>query len=174
MVLKKRAIIANSMLSKAALANYILDAICCAIGIVLAKQTAYIWLICLGVLTIAYACTTDRWCLCIEFYREGLLYKPLFRKGKMIDYAHYPRIQYAYYMHGNLFAAYRVHFFVFTNRRLSNDELAHINAVAPSEDLIKIRYTRRNYEKLLAALPESIAARVRRIYETYIRKERAK
>ena len=110
----------------------------------------------------------------IEFYREGLLYKPLFRKGKMIDYAHYPRIQYAYYMHGNLFAAYRVHFFVFTNRRLSNDELAHINAVAPSEDLIKIRYTRRNYEKLLAALPRSIAASVRRIYETYIRKERAK
>ena len=54
------------------------------------------------------------------------------------------------------------------------EALAHINNAAPSKNLIKIRYTRRNYEKLLAALSESIAASVRRIYETYIRKERAK
>ena len=60
-------------------------------------------------------------------------------------------------MHGNMFAAYKVNFFVFTNRRLSNEELTQINQVAPSSDLIKIRYTRKTYKKLLEALPPSIA-----------------
>lgn len=73
-------------------------------------------------------------------------------------------------MYGNLFAAYKVHFFVFTNRLLTDDELSHIHEVAPSKDLIKIRYTRNTYRKLISALPSSIAVDIERIYATYIQK----
>ena len=73
-------------------------------------------------------------------------------------------------LHGNIFAAYKVNFFVFTNRRLTNEELTQINQVAPSSDLIKIRYTRKTYKKLLEALPPSIALEVKQIHDVYIKK----
>lgn len=98
-----------------------------------------------------------------------MLYKPLFRKGKQIIYANYPRIQYAYYMHGNLLAAYKADYFVLTNLRLSDDELSHINLVAPNEDLIKIRYSHKTYLKLISVLPRSIAVQIENIYITYIK-----
>ena len=64
-----------------------------------------------------------------------------------------------------------VNFFVFTNRRLTNEELTQINQVAPSSDLIKIRYTRKTYKKLLEALPSSIASEVKQIHDVYIKKQ---
>ena len=114
-------------------------------------------------------CITERWCLMITFDQDGVLYRPLFRRGIRLKYSNYPRIQYAYYMHGNMIAAYKVNFFVFTNRRLSHEELTQINEVAPSSDLIKIRYTRKTYKKLIEALPSSIAFEVEQIYNIYIR-----
>lgn len=113
-------------------------------------------------------CITERWCLMIVLDAEGILYKPLFRSGRRLKYSNYPRVQYAYYMHGNWLGAYKVHFFVLTNKRLSDEELSHINEVAPSIDLLKIRYTRRNYRKLVEALPPSIAAEIEGIYDVYI------
>ena len=97
-----------------------------------------------------------------------MLYKPLFRKGKQISYANYPRIQHAYYMHGNLFAAYKVDYFILTNRRLNDDERSHINHVAPNADLIKIRYTHKTYLKLISVLPDAISTQIENIYNTYI------
>ena len=130
-----------------------------------------IWFMLLMMCSVVISCCiTERWCLMITFERDGVLYKPLFRKGTRIQYSNYPRIQYAYYMHGNMFAAYKVNFFVFTNRRLSNEELTQINQVAPSSDLIKIRYTRKTYKKLLEALPPSIALEVKQIHDVYIKR----
>ena len=91
-----------------------------------------IWFMLLMMCSVVISCCiTERWCLMLTFDRDGVLYKPLFRKGMRIQYSNYPRIQYAYYMHGNMFAAYKVNFFVFTNRRLTNEELTQINQVAP-------------------------------------------
>ena len=128
------------------------------------------WIMLLAILAIVTSCRiTERWCLMITFDQDGVLYRPLFRRGIRLKYSNYPRIQYAYYMHGNMIAAYKVNFFVFTNRRLSHEELTQINEVAPSSDLIKIRYTRKTYKKLIEALPSSIAFEVEQIYNIYIR-----
>ncbi len=162
-------IFANSRLFRAALANYIIDVLCGIVCIVLAPQFYYIMLVPMLLLSITYCCITERWCLLLTFNENYLLYKPLFRKGKQIRYANYPCIRYAYYMHGNLLAAYKVDYFILTNRRLSDDELSHINLVAPNEDLIKIRYTRKTYLKLISVLPSSIAVQIESIYTTYIK-----
>ena len=162
-------ILANSRLFRAALANYIIDMLCGIICIVLAPQFYYIMLVPMLLLTVTYCCITERWCLLLTFKENRLLYKPLFRKGKQISYANYPRIQYAYYMHGNLLAAYKADYFVLTNLRLSDDELSHINLVAPDEDLIKIRYSHKTYLKLISVLPRSIAVQIENIYITYIK-----
>ena len=162
-------ILANSRLFRAALANYIIDMLCGIICIVLAPQFYYIMLVPMLLLTVTYCCITERWCLLLTFKENCLLYKPLFRKGRQISYANYPCIRYAYYMHGNLLAAYKVDYFVLTNRRLSDDELSHINLVAPNEDLIKIRYSHKTYLKLISVLPKSIAVQIENIYITYIK-----
>ncbi len=74
-------------------------------------EPAGIWMMLIPICTVVIYCfETDRWCLMLTFDRDGVLYKPLFRKGMRIQYSNYPRIQYAYYMHGNMFAAYKVNF----------------------------------------------------------------
>ena len=121
------------------------------------------------IFSIAVACCiSERWCLMIVLDADGILYKPLFRRGQRLKYSNYPCVQYAFYMHRNLLGAYKVHFFVMTNKRLSSEELSHINEVTPSIDLLKIRYTRRNYRKLVGALPPSIASEIEGIYDVYI------
>lgn len=123
-----------------------------------------LWLI----LVLTACCITDRWCLLITIDHAGLYYRPLFRRGTYVSYANYPKVQHAYYMHGNYFLSYKVHFFVFTNKRLSEWELTHINTIPPSPDLIKIRYCKRTYEKIISVLPTWLANEVAHIYTAYI------
>ena len=47
-----------------------------------------------------------------------------------------------------------VDFIVLSKRKLSTKELDQINDVRPSADLIKIRYKKKTYQKLLEVLPE--------------------
>ena len=168
--MKKCTILANEVLLYAWIACHVV--LFLSAGVVWwLYEPAGIWMTLLPICTVVIYCfETDRWCLMLTFDRDGVLYKPLFRKGMRIQYSNYPRIQYAYYMHGNMFAAYKVNFFVFTNRRLTDEELTQINQVAPSSDLIKIRYTRKTYKKLLEALPPSIALEVKQIHDVYIQK----
>ena len=167
--MKKCTIFANEVLLYAWIACQVLFFL--SAGFVWWLYEPGIWTMLIPICSIVINCfETDRWCLMLTFDRDGVLYKPLFRKGTRIQYSNYPRIQYAYYMHGNMFAAYKVNFFVFTNRRLSNEELTQINQVAPSSDLIKIRYTRKTYKKLLEALPPSIALEVKQIHDVYIKR----
>lgn len=168
--MKKCTVLANSTLFKAHLLYFAIFFIGCTLGILMEPRFSYFWIGLLLLHITTCCCITDRWCLLLTFRQKDLLYQPLFRKGSSISYSHYPRILYAYYMHGNLFAAYKVHFFIFTNRLLTDDELSHIHEVAPSKDLIKIRYTRNTYRKLISALPSSIAVDIERIYATYIQK----
>ena len=124
------------------------------------------------IVVIDLCCITPRWCLLITFDEGGVTYRPLFRKGVRMKYSDFPRIQYAYYMHGNGVAAYRVHFFVLTDRRLDYVESSHINDVAPAENLIKIRYTRKTYQKLMDVLPPTTSFEIELIYKTYIQKDK--
>lgn len=133
------------------------------------RTGGYVVLVLWLILVLTACCITDRWCLLITIDHAGLYYRPLFRKGAYISYANYPRVQHAYYIHGNYFLSYKVHFFVLTNRRLNDRELAHINNVSPSPDLLKIRYCKRTYDKIISALPTQLANEVMHIYTTYIK-----
>lgn len=128
---------------------------------------------CTALMIVTVCLCTERWGVRLTFMEKGISYKPLLRKETLLDYKNLPRVQYACYMHGNIFAAYRVHFFVLTNRRLDSEELTHINEAAPGKDLIRIRYTRKTYQKLLDALPASKAAEIKAIYAAYIAKHSA-
>ena len=119
-------------------------------------------------LVVTALCITDRWCVLISVDQEGLYYRPLFRKGIFIKYKQLPRIQYAYYKHGNRFFSCKIHFFVLTNRRLDEWELYHINEVSPGRDLIKIRYSKGSYEKLISVLPAGVSEKVKGIYSAFI------
>ena len=47
-----------------------------------------IWLMLMPICSIVINCfETDRWCLMLTFDRDGVLYKPLFRKGMRIQYS---------------------------------------------------------------------------------------
>lgn len=132
-------------------------------------RTAGVLMLCLWLsLVVTALCITDQWCVLITVDREGMYYRPLFRKGIFLKYDQFPRILYACYKHGNPFLSYKVHFFVFTDRRLDERELSHINEVSPGRDLIKIRYSKGAYEKLISALPAGVCEKVKGIYNVYI------
>ena len=86
----------------------------------------------------------------LTFVPEGIEYHALFRRKKVRPYSDYP-----YWSHGRyLHVAVVVDFIVLSKRKLSTRELDQINDVRPSADLIKIRYKKKTYQKLLGILPE--------------------
>lgn len=120
---------------------------------------------------VAMLSCTPRWGVRLMFTKENILYKPLFRKAKVLEYSSLPRTVYAYYMHGNMLSAYKVHFFVLTNKRLNREELSNINEVAQNDELIKIRYTHRTYKRIISAVPPPLAVELEVIYSTYIQND---
>ena len=109
-------------------------------------------------------------CTIITIRETGITLEPLFciRRQQEMPFYYYPRIHYAYYLHGSLITAYRVHYFVLTNKKLTQDELCHINLVTPSVDLIKICYSERRFSRLLSCLPPHLANELTRIKDVYI------
>ena len=81
---------------------------------------------------------------------KGVEYRALFRKKQVRSFS-----EYAYWYHGKYFHGYRyIDFIVLSNKRLSTKELWQINQVAPSANLLKIRYTPKTFQKLTEILPE--------------------
>ncbi len=174
--MKKCTLLANRVLTYTGIGlivyMFALLLLCFLVGVEIAGCLAILAMILFMV--IVMCCITPRWFLLITFDENGVTYRPLFRKGIQMKYSDYPRIQYAYYMHGNGVAAYKVHFFVLTDRRLSYAESSHINDVAPAQNLIKIRYTRKTYQKLISVLPPTISFEIELIYKTYIQKDKSR
>lgn len=168
--MKKCTIFANDILVRAYLAFYCAMITVAVISWLIDSLLGTINTILVIFLIIIACCITERWCLLITFDHNGIWHKPLFKKSVYLDYSNYTKIQYGYYMHGNVLGSYKVHFFILTNRRLSDDELSNINLECPSKDLIKIRYNHRIYQKLMKILPEQMAHSIENIYNTYIEK----
>lgn len=72
-----------------------------------------------------------------------------FRKPTTKPYWQFPYIERARYRHIGIWRE----FIVFTSKHLTIEELNHINNVACGENLIKVRYSDRTYQKLCAVLP---------------------
>ena len=98
-----------------------------------------------------YIATPHRTCFVwLSISENGVEYRALLRRKKVRSFSEYP-----YWYHGKYFHGYRyIDFIVLSNKRLSTKELWQINQVAPSADLLKIRYTPKTYQKLMEILPE--------------------
>ena len=89
------------------------------------------------------------------FTDMGIEYKQPFKKKTMKSYDYYPYIYRASYYHGSLIGiGYRPNYIVFSQRRLSSNELKNINQVAISDKVIKIKYSKNVYNKLMHVLPK--------------------
>lgn len=118
-----------------------------------------------GTLLIAHLITCllcmKRWFIIMVLTREGIEYYTLFRKPVKKTYNNFPYIYIAEYRHGTLIGiGNKMKFVVFSSRRLTDHERTHINMVAPTEDLLKIRYRKKRYEKLYNAVPNNVKIRL--------------
>lgn len=100
-------------------------------------------------LPVLFVVNPDRYIAWYMFTSEGITYYTLFRKKQFIPYSAFPYIMLGKYLHGVHWQKY----IVFSNRRLTDSELNHINHVTPSRKMIKIRYSEKTKTKLLTLLP---------------------
>ncbi len=84
-----------------------------------------------------------------------------YQKKQPISYKRFAFIYHGGYFHGNIFGqGLWVHYIVFSQKRLSKDTLTHINMLKNSPETFKIRYSKRNYEKLCSILPHEIRCKM--------------
>ena len=87
------------------------------------------------------------------FTKDGIEYRQIFRKTEVHTYKEYPYVNKAFYPYYGI----PVYYMVLSNRRLRDAELCQINNVRVGPGMIKIRYNKKNYERLLSIVPSRIA-----------------
>ena len=87
------------------------------------------------------------------FTKDGIEYRQIFRKTEVHTYKEYPYVNKAFYPYYGL----PMYYMVLSNRRLRDAELCQINNVRVGPEMIKIRYNKKNYERLLSIVPSRIA-----------------
>ena len=83
------------------------------------------------------------------FTKDGIEYRQIFRKTEVHTYKEYPYVNKAFYPYYGI----PVYYMVLSNRRLRDAELCQINNVRVGPGMIKIRYNKKNYERLLSIVP---------------------
>lgn len=109
-----------------------------------------LWGSCWATLPIVVIADPSRYVVWYRFSQDGIEYHTLFRRKKMLPYSNYPYVLHGKYLHG----VYWRHYIIFTDRRIKNAELSQINHVAPSDQLIKVQYSKKVLVSLVAVLPE--------------------
>ena len=87
------------------------------------------------------------------FTKDVIEYRQAFRKTEVHTYKEYPYVSKAFYPYYGI----PVYYMVLSNRRLRDAELCQINNVRVGPGMIKIRYNKKNYERLLSIVPSRIA-----------------
>ena len=87
------------------------------------------------------------------FTKDGIEYRQIFRKTEVHTYKEYPYVNKAFYPYYGI----PVYYMVLSNRRLRDAEICQINNVRVGPGMIKIRYNKKNYERLLSIVPSRIA-----------------
>ncbi len=96
-----------------------------------------------------------KWRIVVELNNEGICYKPTFKKKvvkKYSDFGYFYCASYTYYTQKK--------YIVFSQRRLSDYELTHINNVPVSDKLIKIKVRKGLKEVLSPILPPKYLFRI--------------
>lgn len=100
-------------------------------------------------------CALPKWRIIIELDNESISYKPTFKKKvvkKYSDFGYFYCASYTYYTQKK--------YIVFSQRRLSDYELTHINNVPVSDKLIKIKVRKGLKEVLSPILPPKYLFRI--------------
>lgn len=100
-------------------------------------------------------CALPKWRIIIELDNESISYKPTFKKKvikKYSDFGYFYCASYTYYTQKK--------YIVFSQRRLSDYELTHINNVPVSDKLIKIKVRKGLKEVLSPMLPPKYLFRI--------------
>ena len=100
-------------------------------------------------------CALPKWRIIIELDNENISYKPTFKKKvvkKYSDFGYFYCASYTYYTQKK--------YIVFSQRRLSDYELTHINNVPVSDKLIKIKVRKGLKEALSPMLPPKYLFRI--------------
>ena len=96
-----------------------------------------------------------KWRIIVELNSEGISYKPTFKKKivkKYSDFGYFYCASYTYYTQKK--------YIVFSQRRLNDYELTHINNVQVSDKLIKIKVRKGLKEEISPLLPPKYLSRI--------------
>ena len=107
------------------------------------------------VLVFGFLSLLPRWRIVVELNNEGISYKPTFKKKvvkKYSDFGYFYCASYTYYTQKK--------YIVFSQRRLNDYELTHINNVPVSDKLIKIKVRKGLKEVLSPMLPPKYLFRI--------------
>ena len=107
------------------------------------------------VLVFGFLSLLPRWRIVVELNNEGISYKPTFKKNvvkKYSDFGYFYCASYTYYTQKK--------YIVFSQRRLNDYELTHINNVPVSDKLIKIKVRKGLKEALSPMLPPKYLFRI--------------
>lgn len=101
-------------------------------------------------------------CVRIIFDKDTITIHPLFKKPFQRAYKYYPYVYKGGYWHGSPIGVGKwVDYIVLSHGYIKNDDLMRINALGKDNEVIRIRYRRKNYDRLLAALPTEMAHKVK-------------
>jgi len=116
---------------------------------------------------IAIVASSPRISTVVTLSRNAVTYKAFFCKPKTYPYKHYPYIYKASYFHSNIIGVgYQVVFIIFSSKLLSKEECLNANTLSPSDDLIKIRYSKITYQKLYNILPVSHQIKLSKAFDS--------
>lgn len=98
-----------------------------------------------------------RWYTRITLLQESVIIKTALKQPIERPYKYYQYVYKAWYWHGSpIGVGKNVDYIVISHRRLRDEELANINQLAPDSDVLKIRYSSKNYQKLMDILPREM------------------
>lgn len=94
--------------------------------------------------------SSRQWFLMITLTEQSIYFwSPLSKGVQAKRYRDFPNVYRCFFWNGNQHC-----YIVLTSQKLTDYQITHINQVSNNCDLIKLRYTRKNYEILLEMLPK--------------------
>lgn len=85
------------------------------------------------------------------FDKDGISFPSAFKKREFVPYIQYSHVYLGFYAHG--FSGFPVTYIVLSTRFLSSNQLAQVNELTQSTDVVKLRFSKRRYKLLHELLP---------------------
>lgn len=122
------------------------------------------------ILTVLFFFSRPQWATIVTMSPDGIRYGPFFKKQKFYTYDDFPLVYRASYIHGLVGAPNfgpEIVYIILSKRRLTEIEKNNINEVATSEELIKIKYSKKRYAQLMEILPPNLSSQLNAVFLAY-------